>query len=71
MFETCRSAGKYPAEIVGNMTMGDHFEEEKYEYFESSESNLVLIFSCEPTNPTFVRAKTTHAFCEYLDKRRQ
>ena len=43
--------------------------EDVYEDYKPKDSNLVLIFSSEPTNVTYVNDKCTNALIEYLKKK--
>ena len=43
--------------------------EDVYEDYKPNDSNLVLIFSSEPTNVTYVNDKCTNALIEYLKKK--
>ena len=70
MFDTCRVAKEYPSDSFGAMYLhGSLHIEDVYEDYKPKDSNLVLIFSSEPTNVTYVNDKCTNALIEYLKKK--
>ena len=72
VFDTCRWATDDSSHIVGAMRLNGGIPyENDFKDFTPKDSNLILVFSSEPTNTTSDNGKATPALVEFLMKKKQ